>query len=208
MKAKRILSILLCLILAIGLMVSPAMAAGSGGTENEVVIKLHYNRPDGVYDDWSVWFWNYGFEGVDIPFAEENGEQVATFVVGGDKTSVGFIVKLPNWAAKDVNKDQFIDVAAYLSGTVHVYVEAGVEGYELVLDDDVKSGIKVRSAAYREGYGFQISMTAAIPNFSTAFTILGPDGPVETESPYITGNSAYTIKPVGELDLSATYTLI
>ena len=208
MKAKRILSVLLCLILAIGLMVSPAMAANSDGTGNEVVIKLHYNPPDGVYDDWSVWFWNYGFEGVDIPFAEENGEQVATFVVGGDKTSVGFIVKLPNWAAKDVNKDQFIDVAAYLSGTVHVYVEAGVEGYELVLGDDIKSGIKVRSATYREGYGFQISMTAAIPNFSSAFTILGPDGPIEIESPYITGNSTYSIKPAGELDLSATYTLI
>ena len=204
---SRPVAILLALILALGMVVTPALAAEPDSSE-QVVIKLHYNRPDGVYDDWSVWFWNLGQEGTDIPFAEENGERVATFVVAPGVTSVGFIVKLPNWAAKDVNKDQFIDVAAYLSGTVHIYVESGVEGFTTVLGDDVVSGIKVRSATFREGAGIQVSLTSAISDFTTAFTVVGPDGPIEIESTYITGNSAYTIKPAGELDLYASYTLI
>ena len=113
----RIIAFILALVLILGLIPMLTMAAEDG-----VVIKLHYNRPDGNYTDWSVWFWNYGAEGVDIPFDDVNGEKVATFPVDPGVTSVGFIVKLPNWAEKDVAEDQFIDVAAYTSGTVHVYV--------------------------------------------------------------------------------------
>ena len=72
---KRCLAILLSLVLALGSFAMPALAAEEEG----VVIKLHYNRPDGIYTDWSVWFWNFGQEGTDIPFAEEDGEMVATF---------------------------------------------------------------------------------------------------------------------------------
>ena len=142
----RIGAIVLCVFLVLGLVV-PALAAPEEG----VVIKLHYNRPDGDYTDWSVWFWNKGAEGVDIPFADENGEKVATFQVGAGVTEVGFIVKLPNWAAKDVDKDQFIDVAAYVSGTVHVYVESQKEGHTVELGDDIVSGIKLTAAKYKEG---------------------------------------------------------
>ena len=142
---SRILALLMALVLALSLSVNPAMATEE---EEGVVIKLHYHRPDGVYDDWSVWMWAAGKEGIDVPLAEENGEMIATYEVEPGVTSVGFIVKLPNWAAKDVDKDQFIDVAAYLSGTVHVYVEAGVEGYDLVLGDDVVSGIKITDVVY------------------------------------------------------------
>ena len=74
-------AILLALLLILGTVLCPAMAA-EADSSNEVIIKLHYNRPDGVYDDWSVWFWNLGQEGVDIPFAEENGvSTVATEAV-------------------------------------------------------------------------------------------------------------------------------
>ena len=48
---------------------------------NDLTIKLHYNRGDADYTDWSVWFWELGGEGVDTPFVEENGEMVATKVV-------------------------------------------------------------------------------------------------------------------------------
>ena len=70
---KRTIAIALALILALGSFAMPALAAEEEG----VVIKLHYNRPDGNYADWSVWFWNFGQEGTDIPFADEEGEKVA-----------------------------------------------------------------------------------------------------------------------------------
>ena len=168
---KRVFAMALALLLVLGNFAVPAAAAEDG-----VTIKLHYNRPDGVYDDWSVWFWNLGEEGVDIPFADENGERVATYAVKPGVTSVGFIVKLPGWAAKDVNEDQFIDIAAYVSGTVHVYVESGVKGYKLELGDDVKTGIKVKEVRYSEDSGVQISMTGSVGDGAAAFTLSGEDG--------------------------------
>ena len=201
----RPVALLLALVLALGTFMVPAMAAEEDG----VVIKLHYHRPDGVYTDWSVWFWNYGQEGQDIPFAKEGSDMVATFQVDPGVTSVGFIVKLPNWAQKDVDMDQFIDVAAYVSGTVHVYVESGVEGYELVLGDDIVSGIKVRSNTYKEGVGIQVTMTAELSDPMSAFTINGPDGVVAIAS--VTQDAAdpmvYTIVTQEELDLYASYTM-
>ena len=208
MKKQRIfrpLSLLLALLLALGTVLCPAMAAES---ESSLVIKLHYNRPDGVYDDWSVWFWNSGQEGTDIPFADENGERVATFTVQPGVTSVGFIVKLPNWAAKDVNKDQFIDVAAYVSGTVHIYVESGMEGYTTVLSDNIVSGVKVKSSIYREGSGIQVAMTMPLTDFSNAFAVIGPDGPLTVTSVAPASSSTYLISIAEELDLFASYTLI
>ena len=199
---KRPLAMLLALAMMLSLLVLPVGAAEGDG----VVIKLHYHRPDGDYTDWSVWFWNFGQEGTDIPFAEENGEMVATFPVASGVTSVGFIVKLPNWAAKDVNEDQFIDVASYLSGTIHVYVESGVKGYELILGDDVVSGIKVKSAVYKEEQGFQITMTGPIDPKN--LTVIGPEGPVNIVSFSDNGNNVYTLIPENAADLYFDYTVI
>ena len=204
MKQKtfiRVLALILAVILLLGVFLTPALAAEEDG----VVIKLHYNRPDGDYTDWSVWFWNFGAEGVDTPFTQENGEMVATFPVAPGVTSVGFIVKLPNWAAKDVEEDQFIDVAAYTSGTVHVYVESGVKGYELKLGDDIVSGIKVTGAVYKEGQGIEVSMTSAISDAASAFAITGPEGAIAytvTET-----DTGYMLVPETELDLYADYSL-
>lgn len=198
---KRCLSALLALALMLSICVVPIRAEENDG----VVIKLHYNRPDGNYADWSVWFWNVGQEGTDVPFAEENGEQVATFHVASGCTSVGFIVKLPNWAEKDVGEDQFIDVAAYLSGTVHVYVESGVKGYEVVLSSDVVSGIKVKSAVYKEGRSIQVTMTSAIS--PEELHVSGPNGIVAMSSAVQTGNNVYSLTPVEPLDLYADYTV-
>ena len=74
---KRIVSLVLAVMMLLGIASGPISALAAEG----VTIKLHYNRPDGVYDDWSVWFWNLGQEGTDIPFAEEEGQQLATFPV-------------------------------------------------------------------------------------------------------------------------------
>ncbi len=195
---KRFFALLLAVAMVMGYFVLPAAA------EDGVVIKLHYHRPDGEYGDWSVWFWNAGGEGSDIPFADENGEKVATWNVAPGVTSVGFIVKLPGWAAKDVNMDQFIDVAAYVSGTVHVYVESGVEGYELKLGDDVVSGIKVKSVTYKEEKGIEVSMTGTIDYH--LLTVNGPDGAVAIASVNEMGTT-YLLSPESPLDLYSDYTL-
>jgi len=199
----RVAAFLMAVVLLLSL-IAPVMAEGTGG----VTIKLHYNRPDGNYTDWSVWFWNFGQEGVDVPFAEEDGDMVATFQADPSVTKVGFIVKLPNWAAKDVNEDQFIDVSTYSSGTIHVYVESGVKGYEIVLGDDVESGIKLTSVSYKEGMDYVgVQLTASIGDGKDAFAINGPDGSVPITSVTAMG-SYYNVKFEKPLDLFSAYTLI
>ena len=199
---KRMFALALALMLVLGMLSIAASAAEDG-----VTVKLHYHRPDGVYDDWSVWFWNLGEEGTDIPFADENGERVATYSVKPGVTSVGFIVKLPGWAAKDVAEDQFIDIAAYVSGTVHVYVESGVKGYQLELGDDVKTGIKVKEVRYSEDAGVQISMTGSVGDGAAAFTLSGENG-VITPAAVTEGKSfVYTMTLAEPLDLFGSYQL-
>ena len=196
---SRLTAMLLAFVLALGCVALPAMAESQDGT----VIKLHYNRPDGKYADWSVWFWVEGVTSADIPLTEENGEMVASFPVAPGATSVGFIVKQPNWAAKDVDKDQFIDVAAYLSGTVHVYVEAGVEGYTVKTDKDVKTGVKIKDAVYREGVGIQVTMTEEIPDYQKGFSVSS----LTIREVGDAGNAKYIITTEEAIDPFGSYTL-
>ncbi len=198
----RPVAAVLALVLLLGWCALPVAADG----ENGVVIRLHYNRPDGNYTGWSVWFWNFGQEGVDIPFVEENGEMVASFPAAPGVTKVGFIVKQPEWAAKDVAEDQFIDIAAFLSGTVDVYVESGVKGFSVKLGEDVVSGVKLTGAVYRENVGIQVTMTASIGDGTGSFTVTGPEGETAIES--VTANgSLYTIRTRQPLDLYGSYTV-
>ena len=205
---KNVLARTIALVL-VALMVLGIIAMGASAAEEDgVVIKLHYNRPDGVYDDWSVWFWNLGKDGADIPFAEENGEMVATFPVEPGATSVGFIVKLPGWAAKDVNEDQFIDVAAFISGTVHVYVESGVPGYTVVNGDDAVIGIKLTGVSYDEKTtNVQVKMTASIGDGTDAFVLTGPEGVITPVSVTEDASHVYTLELEQPLDLYSGYTL-
>ncbi|MBQ3090730.1 MAG: type I pullulanase [Oscillospiraceae bacterium] len=208
MKKKalaRPIALLLALVFALTTLPMPAVAAEG---DDEVVIKLHYNRPDGVYTDWSTWFWAIGGEGVDIPLEEVDGEYVSTYVVAPGITSVGFIVKLPNWAAKDVDMDQFVDVSPYVSGVVHIYVESGVEGYETVLGENVVSGLKVKESVYKEGAGIRVALTGAVAEPEQAFRVAGPEGEVAIASVSDDGGNVYTLIPEADLDLYASYTLI
>ena len=171
---------------------------------NDLTIKLHYNRGDADYTDWSVWFWELGGEGVDTPFAEENGEMVATKVVTPGVSQVGFIVRKPDWT-KDIDKDQFINIAECLSGTVHVYVESQVEGYEKVYGDDVVIGTKLTAASYVDGK-VSVTMTKALDDTTGAFTINSKTGEVAIAA--ITGEGPeYLIELASELELSEKYSI-
>ena len=205
---KRILTFSLALMMVLSLTAglftnAPAVSAD----ENDLYIKLHYNRPDGVYDGWSVWFWADGKDGADYPFAEENGEMVATYKVSPGDIKIGFIVKLPDWAAKDVNEDQFIEIPEVISGTVHIYVESTVPGYEKVYGDDVITGTKVASAKYERGTGIVVTTTAPVED-PNAFIVLCGETEIALESVTETSSCTYAIKAAEALDLTQSYKLI
>ncbi len=201
---KRFFALLTALMILLSLVAVPAYAADEG-----VTIKLHYHRPDGQYADWSVWFWDEGKDGVDVPFANENGEMVATYQVGNGVQKVGFIVKLPNWAEKDVAEDQFIELGSAVSGTMHVYVESGVKGYEVQYGDDVVTGIKLTKAEYNGDLAITVTMSdRLLSNPNAAFTLKSNDKTVAIASVTDRQTKTYVINLSEPLDLLSTYTLI
>ncbi len=170
----------------------------------DLVLKLHYNREDAVYDEWSVWFWEAGRDGADYAFAEEDGEMVATMTVTPGTTSVGFIVRKPDWT-KDVNMDQFIDLSECVSGTVHVYVESEVEGFTMEYGDDVSTGAKVLSAAY-EDQKITVQITGTPEEQEDLFTVQGKEASVAIEDVALEGDT-YVISLAEELDITKNYTI-
>lgn len=98
--------------------------------DSELLLRIHYHREDGNYEPWSVWLWGTG-DGTDNPFTGVDDYGVyLEYVVDPATTEVGFIVRTQDWG-KDIDADQFISVGSVTSDTLDVYVESGVEGYEV-----------------------------------------------------------------------------
>ncbi|MCR5115874.1 MAG: type I pullulanase [Lachnospiraceae bacterium] len=171
------------------------------------VIKLHYSRADEEYSDWDVWMWEEGKDGAGYEFEDIEGDMVATMEVTPGTNKVGFIVRTKDWT-KDVDKDQFIDISAIVSGTVHIYVESGVEGYTEEPGDDIVVGIKLKSAKYDGKNTINVLMTAPIDrDISSVFTVEGRDGEIEISDIKSEGDGAYTVTLGEELSLFRSYTI-
>ncbi|MCM1040007.1 MAG: type I pullulanase [Ruminococcus sp.] len=176
---KRISSLFLALLLFATPLMPLLLSVMTVRAEENPTLKLHYHREDGDYEGWDVWMWNDGGEGAAYSFVEEEGEMVATKEIDPGTTKIGFIVRTEDWT-KDFDGDQFIDVSEMVAGTMHVYVESGVEGYTKEYGEDVVTGIKVSSAAYDDEEGtIMVTMTGPIEGELTdVFSVSGKEGKV------------------------------
>lgn len=199
---KKITVYLSIIILLLGMIstIEPLKAYADGG----VVIKLHYSRPDGDYAPWSVWFWAAGKDGNDYSFNNEDGEMVASFEPEAGTTSVGFIVRTQEWA-KDWDADQFIDISEMVSGTVHIYVESGIEGFTKEYGDDVVKGIKLKNAKYDGNGTITVTMTEDIDDFDAAFSVRSKEADIEIGEVTAKGNGIYEIAVQNLLDNFKNY---
>ncbi|MCX4271811.1 MAG: type I pullulanase [Acetatifactor sp.] len=172
----------------------------------DLILKVHYHREDGNYEGWDVWLWEIGGDGGGFAFAEEDGEMVATKVVTPGVTSIGFIVRTADWA-KDVDKDQFIDISEMVSGTVHIYVESGVEGYTKEYGEDAVTGVKLSKARYDQETGvITVEMTGAVEeDLKSAFQIRGSQGEVTIAEAAEGEKWQYILTPETPLDLNREY---
>ena len=201
---KRIFAFLAALVMLFGLIPGNLTVANAA---EELIIKLHYHRADGNYEGWDVWLWEAGKDGKGFAFVEENGEMVATKVVTPGTTSVGFIVRTADWT-KDINADQFIDIAEMVSGTVHIYVESGVEGYTKVYGDDAVTGVKLATATYDGEVTISAKFTGEITqDLNTYFTLTGPNGEVKIAEVQADANNVYKLILSAELDGTKKYTI-
>lgn len=150
---KRLCTLVLALLILSSLVMGalPAMAS-----YREITLRVHYHRADGNYDGWNLWLWdNSNTTPLDPPyqFVKEGNDMVATATIYPGTLEVGYIVRrsvgTKEWAEKDIDEDQFIEIAGIMSGTVDVYVKSGIKGHEIVLGKDVVKDTVIVNASYR-----------------------------------------------------------
>lgn len=205
-KVSAFLVAMALLVTQILVSVPMAMAAEAGG---DLILKVHYHREDANYDDWTIWLWELGGgDAIDAPLVDEDGEMVATMTVTPGITSVGYIVRQPDWT-KDVDMDQFIDISEMVSGTVHIYVESGVEGYTKEYGGDAVLGTKLRSAVYGHDGTIAVTMTGEIEGgLDGVFTVEGKDGGVAVSGVAEgSGEFTYIVTLAQELDPFKSYSI-
>ena len=206
---KRVMAVAFAIMMVIA-MLPVGFIANVGTTraraaEGGVVLKVHYHRDDGDYEPWDVWLWPAGKDGAGYAFVDEGGEMVATMEVPGGTTSIGYIVRTQSWE-KDINADQFIDISEVVSGTVHAYVESGVEGCTKVYGDDVVTGTKLKTAAYKSANEVLLTFTGFMDEDQKAtIYIRGNSGQLEIAQITDNGDFTYTVQLTEQLDLTRGY---
>lgn len=77
--------------------------------ENKTKIIIHYQKKQNL--NWDLWVWPKDMEGREYKFTKKDkfGE-VAEIELDKRVEKVGFIVRIPDWSKKDVDKDRYIDV--------------------------------------------------------------------------------------------------
>lgn len=205
---RRVKAMFMAMVLLVMTVVPSFMDALTVKAAEELTLKLHYHREDGVYDDWDVWLWEEGGDGGAYTFAEEDGEMVATKVITPGVTIVGFIVRTADWT-KDINADQFIDISEMVSGTVHIYVESGVEGYTKEYGEDAVTGTKLSKARYdNETQTITVNMTGAVDgDLASVFSIAGTDGSVAVTEVTAGEQFEYIIAVESPLELTKNYNI-
>ena len=161
--SKRILAAVLCVMLIIGCFVLPSTFVGAAG---ETVVNIHYLRDDGDYASWDVWAWADGLDSAGYSFTDSgdpNGA-VATVTITESTPSLGFIVRKPDWSAKDPDGDRKVDLSSVVSGTVEVYCKAGSELNDFTVDySNAVQGLKLKTAEAVSHTSISIEFTITPP---------------------------------------------
>ena len=157
----RITAFMLALLLPMVAILSlcvPKTAYAAPGTQ----LIVHYGgREDGNYAGWNMWIWEEGFEGTAVDFtAEDSFGKIAIYQCKENTDRIGFIVRLNNWEAKDVEADRFVDITG---PTVEIWITSGQEevstqppaGYETF---DYEASEAERLGAYDEEGALKVNV--------------------------------------------------
>jgi len=132
LKAPRTALIRLLVTVLAGV-VMPAIS--SAAAPDVVKLVVHYQRPAGDYAGWNLWLWknssnNANDKPVDAKGVQFNGDdsfgKVLTLEISDMKgfDDIGIIVRLNDWAQKDVDADRFISVFD-ANGRAEVWLRKG-----------------------------------------------------------------------------------
>ncbi|GCE31729.1 pullulanase [Dictyobacter alpinus] len=208
LKAKKVwkLNLIVLLVLLVNaVQLIGAMPAKAAGTAPNVSVKVHYSRPDGVYDRWNLWMWTVdsagtGHNGASYNFNTQDAYGVvADLSVPSDTgqtaptAQVGFIVRKGDWEAKDVDMNRFINVAA---GQTEIWLVSGDPNVYTSLSDAQDAQKPRVSNAYLEArqtvvakLSTPISFPYAAADVTVTDTTMGKAIPVTGIVPQ-TGNAS------------------
>ena len=207
---KRIIASAVSLMMVLSCFILPSVMVSAAEI---TTVNIHYLRDDGNYGDWDVWAWADGLEGAGYAFTD-NGDAdgaVATITITQATPSLGFIVRKPDWSAKDPDGDRKVDLSAVVSGTVDVYCVAGSELEDYTINyDKAVTGLKVREAVAESKTTVAIKFTSAPTDDVTVadFSIKSASGAEVAIASYSRVSDANaTLELAEELDYSKEYTI-
>ena len=108
--------------------------------EGDVLINIHYRRFDNNYDGWNAWVWPKGSDGAAYPQtgSDDFGSIISVNFDASLASEAGFIIRLNEWAQKDVDQDRFIDISKARNNVLDVYlVQGDVTVYYKLSDVDL-----------------------------------------------------------------------
>ena len=108
--------------------------------EGDVLINIHYRRFDNNYTGWNAWVWPKGSEGMAYPQtgSDDFGSIIQVKFDASLASEAGFIIRLNEWAQKDVDLDRFIDISKARNNVLDVYlVQGDVTVYYKLSDVDL-----------------------------------------------------------------------
>ncbi len=178
---KRILASFMAVMLTVGCFIVTTMVVGAAGG---ITVNIHYLRWDGAYNDWDVWAWTdsgapdgekttEGAYVFDKTNPDENGV-VCRLTLSEPVPRLGFIVRKPNWSAKDYDEDLFVDLSDVFSGTVEVYYKSGNPNFE-TKKDNIISIPDYSSNEFESQYTYEgDDLGASYSRNSTFFRVWAP----------------------------------
>jgi pullulanase len=99
-------------------------------------VELIYERADRQYSGWNVWVWGTGCRDGHVELSElDDGRAVARIQVAPYVRRIGYIIRLNQWDAKDIEADRYIDVDLNRS-VMQVLIHSGREEYLLLVNDN------------------------------------------------------------------------
>jgi pullulanase len=95
--------------------------------DGEVLVNIHYRRFDNNYTGWNAWVWPKGAEGAAYPITgyDDFGAIISLSFDASQASEAGFIIRLNEWAQKDVDQDRFININRARNNVLNVYLVQG-----------------------------------------------------------------------------------
>ncbi|MCR4801772.1 MAG: type I pullulanase [Lachnospiraceae bacterium] len=150
--SKKITSLLLGLVMAISMVIGQAGPVVSLKAAGSTLI-IHYGgRENNDYKGWNLWLWEDGKDGKQVDFsAEDSYGKIAVCNISAPG-KVGFIVRLNEWEAKDVEEDRFVEVGdsiteIWLTSGKKEYADRAPKGAKKY---DIEQMNKARQAVYNQ----------------------------------------------------------